>query len=180
MQGTMAVVTCWAADFAPKGWAYCNGQLLPIAQNQALFSLLGTTYGGNGTTNFALPDLRGRSVVSQGNGPGLSGYTLGQQVGNESTTLVINNMPIHAHAGNTNYYLQGDGVSSGESNVENNYPGNFAGAYAPNPTASVNMLEPAYAGTVSAVGGTQPFSVLMPYLVINHIICLQGIYPSRN
>jgi microcystin-dependent protein len=180
MQGTLAVVTCWAADFAPKGWAYCNGQLLAIAQNQALFSLLGTTYGGNGTTNFQLPDLRGRSVVSQGNGPGLSVYTLGQKVGTETTTLIANNLPIHVHTGAANFYLQGDSGPGSDGSVENNYPGNFNNMYAPAPTASVNMLEPAYTGTITAVGASQPVSILMPYLVLNHIICLQGVYPSRN
>jgi microcystin-dependent protein len=180
MQGTMAVVTCFAADFAPKYWALCNGQILAINQNQALFSLLGTTYGGNGTTTFALPDLRGRTIISQGQGPGLSSYSLGQKAGNETVTLTANNIPPHQHIGPSNFYLQADNLPGGDGNVEYNFPASFDNAYAPSPTASVNMLEPAYTGTINPAGGGQPLPILMPYLVVNHIICLQGIFPSRN
>src|SRR4051812_15498079 len=88
----------FAGNFAPRGWAFCNGQILPIAQNAALFSILGTTYGGNGTTTFGLPDLRGRVPVHQGQGPGLSQYDLGEQTGSEGVTLTINQVPVHTHA----------------------------------------------------------------------------------
>ncbi len=179
MQGTMAVVTCFAADFAPKYWALCNGQILAIAQNQALFSLLGTTYGGNGETTFALPDLRGRTVVSQGSGPGLSPYNLGQMAGSETVTLIASNIPSHQHVGPSNFYLQADNLPGGDGNVEYNFPANFNNAYAPLPTANVNMLEPTYTGTINP-SGAQPLPILMPYLAINYIICLQGIFPSRN
>jgi len=179
MQGTMAVVTCFAADFAPKYWALCNGQILSIAQNQALFSLLGTTYGGNGTTTFALPDLRGRTVVSQGAGPGLANYSLGQKAGAETTTLIASNIPSHQHVGPSNFYLQADNLPGGDGSAEYNFPANFNNAYAPNPTASVNMLEPAYTGVINPIGA-QPLPILMSYLAINYIICMQGIFPSRN
>jgi microcystin-dependent protein len=99
MEGVLAVVTCFAADFAPKNWALCSGQILQISTNQALFSLLGTTYGGNGIQTFGLPDLRGRTPVSAGQGPGLSNYNLGQVTGAESVTLTTPNLPSHIHTG---------------------------------------------------------------------------------
>src|SRR5436189_142599 len=105
MEGVIAVVTCFAADFAPKNWAFCNGQLLAISTNQALFSLLGTTYGGNGVQTFGLPDLRGRTPVSPGQGNGLSNYALGQSAGAESVSVTGNNMPAHNHNGNITLQL---------------------------------------------------------------------------
>lgn len=181
MEGTMAVVTCFAADFAPKTWALCNGQILAIAQNQALFSLLGTTYGGNGVTTFALPDLRGRTMVSPGQGNGLSNYTLGQPAGAENVTLTLNNLPNHAHTGPANMYLQADASPGGDSNAEFNYPANYTNAYAPSATNGVTMLSPAYTNAqIGVAGGSQPASILSPYLTVNYIICLQGIFPSRN
>lgn len=180
MEGVLAVVTYFAGNFAPRGWAFCNGQILAINTNQALFSLLGTTYGGNGQTTFALPDLRGRSIVSQGNGPGLQPYTLGQKTGNETVTLLSSNVPAHSHTGASNFYLQADVGPGGDSNPEFNYPANFTKAYAPTPTSGVTMLPPTYSGTINSAGGSQPIPILAPYLAINHIICLQGIFPSRN
>lgn len=180
MDGTMAVVTCFAADFAPKNWALCSGQILPIAQNQALFSLLGTTYGGNGVTTFALPDLRGRTMVSPGQGSGLSNYTLGQPAGTEQITLTINNLPGHVHTGNANVNLKADIGPGGDASPEFNYPANYTNAYASSPTAGTTMQAPTYAGTIGLTGSNQPVSLLSPYLVVNYIICLYGIFPSRN
>lgn len=152
-------------NFAPKGWALCNGQLLPINQNQALFSLLGTTYGGNGQTTFALPDLRGQVPIHVGNG-----HTLGEEAGSTSVTLNILQLPTHIHslqATNTTATLDFPG-----GNVLGKAP---ISAYGP-----AARLTPMNAGTVGSVGGNQPHNNMMPYLVLNFIIALQGIFPSRN
>jgi microcystin-dependent protein len=180
MEGVLAVVTCFAADFAPRGWAFCSGQLLPISQNMALFSLLGTTFGGNGQTTFALPDMRGRTAISQGQGPGLSNYTLGEATGSETVTLTVNNMPSHTHNGTALFTLQADSNPGGDPAPDFNYPANFANAYAPAPTPGINMQPPTYTGAINAAGGGQPVPLLSPYLGMNYIICLQGIFPSRN
>jgi microcystin-dependent protein len=154
-------------NFAPKGWALCNGQLLPINQNQALFSLLGTTYGGNGQTNFALPNLRGRVPIHIG-----SGHTLGEAAGSTAVTVNIQQMPQHLH------FLQ---ASTATANLDTPAANTLLGGSAPNdlyggPT-SLSALNPQ---TVTNVGGSQPHNNMMPYLVLNFIIALQGIFPSQN
>jgi microcystin-dependent protein len=158
-------------NFAPRGWAFCHGQLLSIAQNTALFSLLGTTYGGNGQTTFALPDLRGRVPVSSGQGPGLSNYTLGQSGGSESVTLTQSQMPAHTHSANA---ASGGGSSTSPdgrvwaaSTARDNV---YAGAA--NTTMAVQAL--------GASGGSQPHDNTPPYLTLNYCIALEGIYPSRD
>ncbi len=158
-------------NFAPRNWAFCQGQLLSIAQNTALFSLLGTTYGGNGQTTFALPDLRGRVPNSAGQGPGLSNYSLGQQAGTESTTLSVNTMPGHTH---TFAPLASEGEVSGGGSPGNavNAKGGFYDAN----TDGTFMK----AGNTGPTGGSQPFSILQPYLTLNFCIAIQGIFPSRN
>ena len=154
-----------AFNVPPKGWALCNGQLLPINQNQALFSLLGTTYGGNGQTNFALPNLQGRVPLHMGNG-----HTLGESAGSTTVTLGVGQMPQHLHA------LQASGNSAGTtSDPTNAYLGPVNGGYAP--PASLTTLEPP---SVSSAGGSQPHNNMMPYLALNFVIALQGIFPSRN
>ncbi len=152
-------------NFPPKGWAECNGQLLPINQNQALFALLGTTYGGNGQTTFALPNFRGRAPVHEG-----SGFTLGQTGGETSHTLTTQEMPAHTH------FVNGSGTAA-ETNTPsaNAYLGVVANTY----TAPANFVALAPT-TVSSVGGSQPHINMMPYLVLNFIIALQGIFPSQN
>ena len=159
-------------NFAPRGFALCNGQLLPIAQNTALFSLLGTTYGGNGQTTFGLPDLRGRLPIHQGQGPGLSPRSLGERSGVESVTLVSTQMPQHTHTLN---------AVSESGNV-----GAPANAF----LAATGSLDPEYrlAGTavqlaptaIGSVGGSQPHDNMPPFLVVNFVIALEGIFPSRN
>jgi microcystin-dependent protein len=154
-------------NFPPKGWALCNGQFLPINQNQALFSLLGTTYGGNGQTTFALPNLRGRVPIHMG-----SGHTLGEAAGSTSVTINQQTMPQHLH------FLQG---STATANTDTPSNTTLLGGSAPNDLYSgPASLSPLIASTVTTVGGSQPHNNMMPYLVLNFIIALQGIFPSRN
>jgi microcystin-dependent protein len=166
----LSEIRIFSFSFAPKGWALCNGQLLPINQNQALFSLLGTTFGGNGQTNFALPNLQGRTPIHVG-----SGHTLGEQGGEQAHTLSVAEMPEHVHVplassvtgnsvnprfGTTGHILASD-------------PGN---AYSANP-ASLTAL---HAGSISTVGGSQAHLNMQPFLTLNFCIALQGIFPSPN
>jgi microcystin-dependent protein len=154
-------------NFAPRGWAFCNGQILSIAQNTALFSLLGTTYGGNGQTTFALPDLRGRVPIHPGQGPGLSNYTQGQLAGSETVTLLSTQMPAHTHTVN----------ASTQSDITGNPTSNFPAGGASYDTTANTTMDPAMIGNS---GGNQPHSNLQPYLAINFCIALEGIFPSRN
>ncbi len=151
--------------FAPKGWALCNGQLLPINQNQALFSLLGTTFGGDGRVNFALPDLRGRTPIHVG-----SGHSLGQRSGEQAHTLSIAEIPQHTHFVNASS-LDGDSINVGgflAREVGSPYSQNLTGAVALN------------AGTVANVGGSQAHLNMQPFLTLSFCIALQGIFPSPN
>ena len=161
-------------DFAPKGWAFCNGQLMAINQNQALFALLGTTYGGNGQTTFALPDLQGRAPVHVNvSGPG---FPLGDRAGEETHTLLLNELPAHSHQalGTVN---QGTAMTPA-GNVLAEKPRRGKNVYASSP--SVNDVQPLDPGAVSVAGGNQPHENLQPSLVLNFVIALQGIFPSRN
>jgi microcystin-dependent protein len=178
MEGVFAVIICFAGDFAPKQWATCDGQFLSISQNTALFSLLGTTYGGNGQNTFRLPDLRGRAPVSQGQGPGLSAYSLGQPAGSESATITTNNLPPHVHTGAATFQLPASSDDGIDSTPNSGYPSRFTGAYST--TANVAMLTPGYNGVIGVAGSSQPFNIRLPYLAINFVICLNGIFPSRN
>lgn len=179
MEGTMAVVTTWAANFAPRNWQYCNGQLLSIAQNSALFSLLGTTYGGNGQTSFALPNLQTRTAVGTGQGPGLSSYSLGQNGGTSSVTLSVANIPPHTHTLAINNFSIGANNTDGSGDDPTGAsPGVMAAGYSNTPDGT--MAAPAVNLTVNPAGNGAPISNLNPYLGINYIICLYGIYPSRN
>ena len=150
-------------NFAPRGWALCNGQLLPINQNQALFSLLGTTYGGDGRVNFALPDLRSRIPIHFGN------HILGERSGEESHTLIASEMPSHTHTFSASNATPNQGTPAGNMWASN------TGAYSnASPDSSMNPA------SISNIGGNQPHTNLQPYLVLNFIIALVGIFPSRN
>lgn len=153
--------------FAPKGWMFCEGQLLPINQNTALFSLLGTTYGGNGQTTFALPDLRGRVAVHFGQGPGLSNYVQGEVTGNEAITLTTPELPAHAHSVLTSKDEQTTNRPDGA------YP-TIGGIYASTQDGAAPM---APGGNT---GGNQPHPNIQPLLVMNFVIAVEGIFPSRN
>jgi microcystin-dependent protein len=159
-------IVMFAGNFAPRGWAFCNGQLLSIAQNTALFSILGTTYGGNGVTTFALPDLRGRAPMHFGQGPGLSNRNLGEQDGTETVALTQQQMPSHTHT------LNGSTGAVNTTRPTGAVPAK-GGSYS---TASpdTQMTPPAL------VGGSQPHDNMQPSLAVSFIIALEGIFPSRN
>lgn len=196
-------IRMFGGNFAPRGWAFCNGQIMSIATNTALFSLLGTTYGGNGQTTFALPDLRGRSPIGMGQGPGLTDITQGEAAGVENVTLLSSQMPMHNHlatatttttatgtlqvagtASNasatpsaTNKYL-GASVAGGPPSAaiwsdQLNSPVTLGNPETIDATVNVNV-------TVQPAGGSQPLEIRNPYLGINFIIALQGVFPSRN
>jgi microcystin-dependent protein len=160
----LSEIRLFSFNFPPKGWAFCNGQFLPINQNQALFSLLGTTYGGNGQTTFALPDLRGRCAMHEG-----AGFTLGQKAGAEAVTLSQSEMPQHLHS------LQGANKNGDQVIPTGNLLGNVNNLYRP-----ATSLLPLLAGTVSNTGGSQPHLNMAPFIAINFCIALQGIFPSPN
>ena len=167
-------IRCGLWNFAPKGWALLQGQTLSINQNQAMFSLLGTTYGGDGRTNFQLPDMRGRVMLSAGQGPGLQNYDLGQTGGSESTTLIAAQMPAHSHT----VALPGSALEGNTQNPAGKSPATLARTtmYAP-PSNVPLLMAPA---AVSAVGGNQPISNLQPYLPMTCVMALVGIFPSRD
>jgi microcystin-dependent protein len=161
----------FAGTFAPRGWALCDGQLLSISQNDALFSLFGTTYGGDGRTTFGLPDLRGRVPIHKGQGPGLSNHALGQKSGNERVTLTAQQLPAHRHglmasAGVGNTPNPGGNVTATPTTVD------LYGAT--NPTATL------WSEAMTSVGGGQPHDNIMPFLTIRFIVALAGVYPSRT
>ena len=158
-------------NFEPRGWAQCNGQVVPISQNTALFALLGTTYGGNGTSTFALPNLQGSSPIHFGQGPGLSSYQLGEEGGASNVTVPVGAMPAHNHAMNGDSGAATTGVPSAQVTLA----AADTPTYAPN--ADTGSMAP---GTIGVAGGNQPHNNLQPYLCVMFIIALQGIFPARN
>jgi|SRR5580700_7246006 microcystin-dependent protein len=171
----VAEIRPWACNFAPIGWAFCQGQTLPISQYTALFSLIGTYYGGNGTSTFQLPDLQGRVPMKFGTDPTGNNYSIGEEAGTETITISAGQMPVHTHTfGGSNAVSTrdkpADGSALGTSQHGNNYYGPSNGS-----TTTINV------GTVSLYsGGNQAHTNLQPYQAINWCIALQGIYPSRN
>lgn len=175
----VAEVRIFPFNFAPSGWAFCNGQLLPLSQNTALFSLLGTTYGGDGKSTFALPNLQGSVPMHPGQGPGLSLHDLGEQGGSETVTLLVSEMPAHTH---TQLAHGGDATTPNPNGQllakglwDDGTAAGLVGAYssqAPNTTMSPLALAPA--------GGSLPHNNMMPYLSLNFCIALQGVFPPRS
>ncbi len=168
----------FAGNFNPRGWSFCDGQLLSISQNQALFSLLGTTYGGDGRTNFALPELRGRVPVHAGSGPGLTPRSLGERSGTETNTLTVGNLAAHTHSGKV--------AVSSKTGSRTTPVDSFL---APEAGGTINLFRPSatantFMGAGSVVndntGSNTPVNNMQPYLVVNYIIALEGIFPSRN
>jgi microcystin-dependent protein len=173
-EGFIGEIRMFAGNFAPRGWALCEGQLLPISQNQALFSILGTTYGGDGRTTFALPDMRGRVVAGTGRGSGLTDRRLGQKFGSENNTLNTTQLPSHNHSS----AIQAVSDVGNTNDPTGNYFANtglFDNEYRSTGTV-VNMRS----GTTGNQGSSQPVNNVQPTIVINYIICLQGIFPSRS
>ena len=158
-------------NFAPRGWAFCDGQLLPLSQNTALFSLLGTMYGGNGKSNFALPDFQGRAPIHHGQGPGLSQYFIGETGGAETVTLLESEIPSHNHA-----YQASDNVGERNNPAGNLYSIPDSGRIYASP-ASLTPMSP---NALAPAGGDQPHNNMPPYLVLNFIIAMQGIFPPRG
>ena len=165
-------IKMFAGNFAPKNWAFCNGQIIAISSNTALFSILGTTYGGNGTTNFALPNLQGRIPVGTGNGPGLTPQVLGEVSGTEATTLTVANLPLHNHPLSAK---AGGGNQGGPS-------GHFlAASDQRNSQYTSAAADTTLAATaIGNAGSNIPHSNMQPSLGMNFVICLHGIFPARN
>lgn len=204
MEGYLAEIRGFAGNFSPRGWAYCNGQLISIAQNTALFSLLGTTYGGDGRTTFALPDLRGRAPISAGTGPGLTPRNLGARGGTEYNNLTANQLASHTHSvvsgtlpvvGSATATMLVNNSAGSSSNPDGNYLGVEGGALGlyestADGTSTLNagaitvdtsgMAVNASSITIANAGASSAINNMQPYLVIHWIICMQGIFPSRN
>ena len=187
----MGQICAFGFNFAPIGWAQCNGQLMSIAQNNALFALLGTTYGGNGQTTFGLPDLRGRTALHMGQGPGLPFYDIGQNSGHNQVTLTQVQMPQHAHP------LTSSGQACSSAAATTNNPANAvpaaveitvndggggitAAALAYAPASDGSHMSGGSGSQTGPAGGSQPVDVTNPYVVVNWCICTQGIFPSRS
>lgn len=174
----VAQITMFPFNFAPKGWAFCAGQILPLSQNTALFSLLGTTYGGDGKSNFALPNMQGNAAVNQGQGPGLSSYFLGETTGSETVTLLTTEMAQHNHGlvGTTN---TGTAVTSSNAQLAHAFSGiksqSFVGNY-----MTTNAPQTGMAGALSIAGSSFPHNNMQPYLALNFCIALQGVFPPRS
>ena len=165
-------IMLFAGNFPPRGWAFCNGQVLAISQNDALYALIGTTYGGDGQSTFALPDLRSRVPIHMGQGPGLSNYIIGQKAGTESVSLTSNQLPQHSHAANA---ITIGTSSSPAGQFPSSDPGGNVAQYK---TGAANAQMNALA--ISGSGGGQPHLNLQPLLVLNFCIALEGVFPSRN
>lgn len=184
MEGYIAEIRLFAATFAPRNWAYCRGQILAISQNTALFSLLGTTYGGDGRTTFALPNLASRVAVGTGQGAGLSDISLGELGGAETVTLNITQIPSHNHTATGNVSPACVDASGDESSPNAAFPGNSTTTsgmlYSAAAAATGSMGTSSANVTIQLAGGSQPHTNLQPYLGMNYIICMYGIYPSRS
>jgi microcystin-dependent protein len=179
MEGVIGYTTLFAGNFAPKNWATCQGQIINIASNTALFSILGTTYGGNGTTTFALPNLSGRRVVGAGNGPGLSSYVLGQVGGSENITLTMNQMPAHIHPEQITTIPSGYEDSSGTIASPEGaiYAGSGSGYSG---TGGVQMKPFNVAIQMTNAGSGIPYNIVPSFLGLEYIICMYGVFPARS
>ena len=170
----VAEIRIFPFNFAPKGWAWCDGQLMPLSQNTALFSLLGTTYGGNGKSNFALPDLQGRAPMHPGQGPGLSLHDLGETGGSETVTLLESEMPIHPHTLRGNFNTADVNDPSPARSLARSNPGQL---YQSNSSANLTQMAPQ---GLALAGGDQPHNNMQPYLTFFFNIALQGVFPPRG
>jgi microcystin-dependent protein len=168
----LAEIRIFPFNFPPQGWAFCNGQVLPISQNTALFSLLGTTYGGDGKSNFALPNMQGNAPMHPGQGPGLSLHDLGETGGSDTVTLLESEIPQHSHGLSASNQQGTD-----QSPINEMFAGGVGGI---NLYAAPASITPLANATVAPAGGDQPHNNLMPYLTLNFCIALQGVFPARS
>ena len=178
-------IRIFAGTFAPKGWAFCDGQILSISQNTALFSILGVAYGGNGQSTFALPNMNGRVPIGCGNGPGLTSRVEGEIGGQETVTLLTSEIPTHSHVVTAGTVGVPSYTGVGNSDTpENSYPASSSKSYTTTETANAStkgtMNTAGSTVQLSTTGGGQPHNNLQPYLAVRYIIALQGIYPPRN
>ena len=176
MDPFVAEIRIFPFNFAPKGWAFCNGQILPLSQNTALFSLLGTTYGGDGKSNFALPDMQGNAPMHPGQGPGLSLHDLGETGGVETVTLLNSEIPLHAHTVAGSINANGDSITPANS-IWSQAPGGRGSLQLYTPGAPTGGMNP---NPLGMTGGNQPHNNMQPYLTLNFCIALQGVYPPRT
>ena len=167
-------IVLFAGNFAPSGWAFCNGQIMPIAQYSAVFALLGTTYGGDGVSTFALPDLRGRVPAHSGQGAGLQPIGLGEKIGTNTNTLTVGQMPMHSHVVNANATAAGRNL---QALPTNNFPAQNQDASGNYAATSDVQMNPA---TIGFAGANQAVNNMQPTLGLNYIICLQGMWPPRD
>jgi microcystin-dependent protein len=167
----VAEIRIFPFNFAPKGWAWCDGQLMPLSQNTALFSLLGTTYGGDGKSTFALPNLQGRAPMHHGQGPGLSPHNLGESAGLETVTLLESEMPVHQHT------LRGSNSLGDSPLPTGNSLARYANAYQQNTSQNMTSMSPS---ALAPAGGSAPHNNMQPYLTFYFCIALQGIFPPRT
>lgn len=179
MEGYIGEIRMFGGNFAPGAWNFCDGSLQSIAVYTALFSLIGTTYGGDGRTTFALPDFRGRIPVGTGQGAGLSAYDLGEMAGSTTMTMTTAQMPAHNHPATMNYSIPASSEAGPLASPSGNIVASKNGAFNASPPDS--FLAPFQSTiTLAPVGGGMPFSIMKPYLAVNYIICMEGIFPSRN
>ncbi|HLP53912.1 MAG TPA: tail fiber protein [Fluviicola sp.] len=181
MEGTIGEIRMFAATFSPKSWSYCDGSIISIASNTALFSILGTTYGGNGTTTFALPDLRGRIALGAGNSTTGTTYALGQKAGTNTTTLSANNLPAHTHSGSASISIPVYSEAGNSSDPNGMQLASLTGMFAPSSLGTDSNLAPFAASVTDGVSGMgQPLSLMKAALGMNYIICMYGVFPYRN
>ncbi|SFT68680.1 Microcystin-dependent protein [Chryseobacterium formosense] len=179
MEGTIGEIRLFAANFAPKDWSYCNGTLIAIRANTALFSILGTTYGGDGQVTFGLPNLSGRSAIGAGQGPGLSYYALGETTGTNTKTLTISNIPPHTHTAGGNIVIPAFSDEGDSGSPANNILASKASMYTSQESDSTTKAIPLNI-QVGATGGSIPINITQPSLGMNYIICMYGVFPSRS
>ncbi|WP_439861180.1 phage tail protein [Pseudomonas sp. MBLB4136] len=182
MEVFIGTIQPFAFNFAPRGWSLCAGQIMPIAQNTALFSLLGIHYGGNGQTTFGLPDLQGRMPIGMGQGPGLPDYSIGERAGAPSVTLVSSQMPMHTHAVQVQVGAEPSSPSTAPGQANPYLGASQSGGQAAAAIWSSELVAPVALGGVQAgpAGGSQPLEVMNPYLALNFCIAVMGIFPSRD
>ena len=184
-EGCLGEIRMFAGNFAPRNWALCDGQLLPISQYSALFAILGTTYGGDGRTTFGLPDLRGRFPMHPGNGPGLSSRQLGQKGGVENVTLTVAQMPSHTHSASTQVTSEASDSEGTVTNPEDAIPAKSGSGdpdWVDENNANIELSDQMHSAstTIGSAGGSQSHDNMSPFNCVNFIICLEGIFPSRN